>query len=80
MNAILCVYSLSVWIAHYIWDVYWMWYIEYNAVCDCCQVAVQSVRTLGNIAIDVDNKIALRPHIGVIVSLLQEHSSKSEVM
>ena len=32
-----------------------------------------------NIALNADNKIALRPHIGLIVSLLQEHSSKSEV-
>ena len=55
-------------------------YIEYNAVIFCCQVAVQGLWALGNIAVDADNEIALRPHIGVIVSLLQEHSSKSEVM
>ena len=55
-------------------------YIEYNAVFDCCQVAVAGLGALKNIAADADNKIALRPHIGVIVSLLQEHSSKSEVM
>ena len=46
----------------------------------CCQVAVRGLWALVNIAIDADNQIALRPHIGVIVSLLQEHSSKSEVM
>ena len=80
MNAILCVYSLSVWKAHYIWDVYWMWYIELNAVLDCCQVNVEGLWALVSIAIDADNVIALRPHIGVIVSLLQEHSSDSEVM
>ena len=57
-----------------------MRYIEFNDVLDCCQVAVEGLWALVNIAADVDNKIALRPHIGVIVSLLQEHSSKSEVM
>ena len=57
-----------------------MWYIELNAVCDCCQAAVEGLRALVSIAIDADNVIALRPHIGVIVSLLQEHSSESEVM
>ena len=46
----------------------------------CCQVAVQGLWALASISIDADNEIALRPHIGVIVSLLQEHSSKSEVM
>ena len=46
----------------------------------CCQVAVQGLWALASIAVNADNKIALRPHIGVIVSLLQEHSSKSEVM
>ena len=70
----------SVWIAHCIWDVYWMWCIEYNVVFDCCQVAVAGLWALANIAVDADNVIALRPHIGVIVSLLQEHSSDSEVM
>ena len=57
-----------------------MWYIEYNAVLDCCQAAVAGLRAFISIAADADNKIALRPHIGVIVSLLQEHSSDSEVM
>ena len=55
-------------------------YIEYNAVFGCCQVAVAGLWALRNIAVDADNKIALRPHIGVIVSLLQEHLSDSEVI
>ena len=46
----------------------------------CCQVAENGLRALVNIAVNADNEIALRPHIGVIVSLLQEHSSKSEVL
>ena len=57
-----------------------MIYIDYNAVFDCCQVAVEGLWALKNIAANADNMIALRPYIGVIVSLLQEHSSKSEVM
>ena len=55
-------------------------YNELNGVFDCCQVAVQGLGALRNISINTDNKIALRPHIGLIVSLLQEHSSSSEVM
>ena len=57
-----------------------MIYNELNGVFGCCQVAVQGLWALKNIAVDADNMIVLRPHIGLIVSLLQEHSSKSEVM
>ena len=56
-----------------------MWYNELNAVFDCYQVAVPGLGAIRNISVNADNKIALRPHIGLIVSLLQEHSSKSEV-
>ena len=41
---------------------------------------MQGLWAIINIAMNADNQIALRPHIGLIVSLLQEHSSKSEVM
>ena len=61
-------------------DVYRLLYNELNAVFDCCQVAVQGLGALTNIAANADNKIALRPHIGVIVNLLQEHSSDSKVL
>ena len=56
-----------------------MCYNELNAVFDCYQVAVLGLGAIRNISVNADNKIALRPHIGLIVSLLQEHSSKSEV-
>ena len=56
-----------------------MWYNELNAVFDCYQVAVQGLGAIINIAANGDNQISLRPHIGLIVSLLQEHSSDSEV-
>ena len=55
-------------------------YNELNGVFDCCQVAVQGLWAISNIAANADNQIALRPHIGLIVSVLQEHSSSSEVM
>ena len=55
-------------------------YNELNGVFDCCQVAAPGLGALWNIAANADNHIALRPHIGVIVSVLQEHSSSSEVM
>ena len=57
-----------------------MRYIEFNDVLDCCQVAVEGLWALKNIAVDADSVSVLRSHIGVIVSLLQEHSSESEVM
>ena len=43
---------------------------------------MQGLGALANIAVNhnSDNKIALRPHIGLIVNLLQEHSSDREVM
>ena len=50
-----------------------------NAVFDCCQVAGPGLEAIVNISGNAGNQIALRPHIGLIVSLLQEHSSKSEV-
>ena len=56
-----------------------MWYNELNAVFDCYQVAVQGLGAIRSIAVNDDNQIALRPHIGLIVSLLQEHSSDREV-
>ena len=40
---------------------------------------MQGLGAIKNISVNADNQIALRPHIGLIVSLLQEHSSKSEV-
>ena len=43
-------------------------------------MAVQGLWAIKNIAVNDDNEIALRPHIGVIVNLLQEHSSDSKVM
>ena len=55
-------------------------YNELNGIFDCCQVAVQGLGALKNITVNADNKIALRPHIGVIVNLLQEHSSDSKVL
>ena len=55
-------------------------YNELNAVFDCYQVVVQGLGALRNIAVNADNQIALRPHKGMIVSLLQEHSSDSEVI
>ena len=40
---------------------------------------MQGLGAIANIALNADNQIALRPHIGLIVSLLQEHSSDREV-
>ena len=41
---------------------------------------MQGLGTIANIALNDDNEIALRPHIGLIVNLLQEDSSDREVM
>ena len=41
---------------------------------------MQGLGALNNLAVNDDNKIALRPYIGVIVNLFQEHSSDREVM
>ena len=41
---------------------------------------MQGLGAIQNIAFNRDNRIALRPHIGIIVNILQEHSSNREVM
>ena len=41
---------------------------------------MQGLGVIQNIAVNPDNQIALRPHIGMIVNLLQKHSSDSKVM
>ena len=43
-------------------------------------MAIEGLSTLCNLSINADNKIAMRPHIGVVVSLLQVHSSNAEVI
>ena len=44
-----------------------------------CQMPLYGFDALSEIAKNEDNRIALGPHIGVIVSLLQEHSSDRDV-
>ena len=43
-------------------------------------MAIAGLKALMKLSDNDENAIAMRPHIGVIVNLLQEHSSNAEVM
>ena len=56
---------------------------DFILMCICFgyhKVAIAGFSILRNLSSHTDNKKDMRPHIGVVVSLLQEHSSNAEVI